>query len=200
VRFATRNRQLQFFRQCEHPDSTYHHFIHPDDHVDIFLDTFRMDHDVPLQDRLDPERYTISLTDVLLTRLQVTNVNVKDLRDIVTLLKDAPLSDHDEPGVINAAYIGALCGDDWGLYRDVTAALDKAPTVLDDTGLGADLDEDGRELVRQAVLRLRQAVEGQPKSRGWRRRAKTGERKPWSNLVEERDGADHGPPLPGPPS
>lgn len=200
VRFATRNRQLQFFRECEHPDSTYHYFIHPDDHVDVFLDTFRMDHDVPLQDRLDLERYTISLTDVLLTKLQVTRINVKDLRDIVSLLKDVPLSDHDEPGVINTAYIAELCGDDWGLHHDVTAALDKAHAVLDDAGFGADLDEDERGRVRQAVARLRQAVDDQPKSRGWRRRAKVGEKKPWSNLVEGQEGEDHGPALPGAPS
>lgn len=196
VRFATRNRQLQFFRQCEHPDSTYHYFIHPDDHVDIFLDTFRMDHDVPLQERLDLERYTISLTDVLLTKLQVTNSDVKDLRDIVTLLKDVPLGDRDQPGVIDAAYIAQLCGDDWGMHHDVTAALGKALEALSRGDLGADLADDERERVRQAIARLRRAIDDQPKSRRWRRRARIGERKPWSNLVEEQDGADHGPPLP----
>lgn len=192
VRFATHNRQLQFFRECRHPDSTYHYFIHPDDHVDVFLDSFRMDHDVPLGDRLELEPYTISLTDVLLTKLQVTNVDEKDLQDIVTLLKDVPLGERDEPGVINVRHIAGLCAEDWGLHHDVVAALDKTLAAL----AGQDLDAGRRDRVRGAAESLLAVVDQAPKSRKWRRRARVGERKPWSNLVEGQEGEDHGPPLP----
>lgn len=191
VRFATHGRQLQFFRECEHPDSTYHYFIHPDDHVDVFLDTFRMDHDVPLKDRLDIERYTISLTDVLLTKLQVNRINAKDVRDIVTLLKDVPLGETDDPGLINAAYIARLCAEDWGLHHDVVAALAATSAALGEH----ELDDEQRRRVTAAVESLQAALDAAPKSRAWRRRAKVGERRPWSNLVEGQEGGDHGRPL-----
>jgi hypothetical protein len=194
VRFATRGRQLQFYRECDHPDASLHYFIHPDDHVDVFLDTFRMDHDIPLADRLEIERYTLSATDVLLTKLQVTRLTEKDVRDTIVLLKDVPLGDDDEPGVINVAHIARLTADDWGLYHDVTRSLAAASTALTvyDT---SDLD---RETVAAAVEKLTAAVEEEPKSRRWQRRSRVGERKPWSNPVEEQEEEeDHGPPLRG---
>ena len=90
VRQATANRQLQFYRECDHPDAELHYFIHPDDHVDVFLDDFRMDHEVPLADRLEIEDYTISLSDVLLTKLQAAHMDEKDERDVISLLVPVP--------------------------------------------------------------------------------------------------------------
>lgn len=191
VRFATQNRQLQFYRECEHPDAAHHYFIHPDDHVDVFLDTFRMDHDIHLADRLEIERYTISLTDVLLTKLQVHNLNAKDLQDIVTLLKDIPLSDESAPGRIDAALIARLCAEDWGLHHDVMASLRTVDDGLDEQ----ELDDRERTKVKAAVQELRQAIEDAPKTRRWKRRARKGERRPWATPVEEQGGEEHGPPL-----
>jgi len=52
VAVATGKRQLQFYRECTHRDASAHYFIHPDDHVDIFINTFRMDHDISLKTRV----------------------------------------------------------------------------------------------------------------------------------------------------
>jgi len=193
VRFATRGRQLQFYRECDHPDASLHYFIHADDHVDVFLDTFRMDHDIPLVDRLEIDRYTLSATDVLLTKLQVTRLTEKDVRDIVVLLKDVSLDLDDRPGTINVTHIARLTADDWGLYHDVTRALAAASAAL----TVYEMTDRERETVAAAVEALTAAVEAEPKSRGWRRRSRVGERKPWSNLIEDQEEEDHGPPLRG---
>jgi hypothetical protein len=193
VRFATRGRQLQFYRKCDHPDASLHYFIHPDDHVDVFLDTFRMDHDIPLADRLEIERYTLSATDVLLTKLQVNRLTEKDVRDTIVLLKDVPLGDGDGHRVINVAHIARLTADDWGLYHDVTRSLAAASNALTAYET-SDLD---RETVAAAIARLTAGIEAEPKSRSWRRRSRVAERKPWSNPVEEQEDEDHGPPLRG---
>ncbi len=193
VRFATRGRQLQFVRSCAPSASDGARCIKQDDHVDVFLDTFRMDHDIRLVDRLEIEPYTVSLTDILLTKLQITRLTDKDVRDIVTVLKDVPVGADDAPGTISVGRIAALTAEDWGLYRDVSAALDRAAATphLDE------LDTADRERVAAAVARLRTAIEEAPKTRAWRRRARVGERRPWSNPVEDQDDIGQGVPLRG---
>ena len=94
--------------------------VHAEDHVDVFLDVFHMDHRVDLRDRLAIEPYTVSASDLLLTKLQVFRSEDRDLHDIVTLLKDDELAGEDAPGALNVAYLAGLCARDWGLYYDVT--------------------------------------------------------------------------------
>lgn len=179
---ATQYRQLQFFRRCEHVDARAHFFVHPDDHIDVFLDTFRMDHDIPLKDRLALDSYTISVTDTLLTKLQIYRLDEKDMRDILTLLKDLVLGDEDRPDVINVAYIAGCCARDWGLYHDVMTNLELCRERVGDYGLSTvDL-----ERIQQNLGRLVAALEAAPKPLSWRARAKVGTRRPWHNELEEQ--------------
>ena len=130
VSTATSNAELQFVRPCKHGGGPGTQPAHIDDHIDVFLDTFHMDHDIALGGRLEIEPYTVSLSDLLLTKLQIFRLNEKDVRDIVTLLADAEVGEADAPGVIDARYIGRLCADDWGLFYDVARNLqrvDEAP-------------------------------------------------------------------------
>lgn len=76
---ATDRRQLQFYRECSHEDAQAHFFVHPDDHIDIFLDTFKMDHEIDLKDRLALDAYTITVADMLLTKLQIYRLNERDV-------------------------------------------------------------------------------------------------------------------------
>jgi hypothetical protein len=191
VRLATDSRQLQFYRECDHPDADLHYFIHPDDHVDVFLDAFRMDHDISLADRLEIEDYTISLTDVLLTKLQVANMDDKDERDIVSLLAGVPLGESDTRGTVNVAHIAHLCAAEWGLYHDVLAGIVHVRERLG----GVQLDGERRERVAMALDRLERAVEAEPKSTAWKLRARVGTRVAWHNVVEEQDAGEHGRPL-----
>jgi len=188
VRLATRNKQLQFYRECDHPDAELHYFIHPDDHVDVFLDTFRMDHDIPLADRLEIEDYTIPLTDALLTKLQVASMDDKDERDIVSLLAGVPLGESDARGTVNVTRIAHLCAAEWGLYHDLLSGIGHVREVLG----GVDLDAEHRERVEAALLRLERAVEAEPKSTTWNLRARVGTRMAWRNVVEEQEAGEHG--------
>jgi hypothetical protein len=56
----------------------YHH--DPDYPVDVFLDTFSMCHKLPLLGRLEASSVTLPLADLLLTKLQVVQINEKDLQ------------------------------------------------------------------------------------------------------------------------
>ena len=60
ARMSTRGRQLQFTRACEHADPGLGVSVHPDDHVDVFLDVFKMDHELDLGDRFElADEYTL---------------------------------------------------------------------------------------------------------------------------------------------
>ncbi len=56
--------------------------------VDIFLDVFHMCHTLHIGKRLALDDYTIPITDLLLTKLQIVEINEKDVRDIIAILRD----------------------------------------------------------------------------------------------------------------
>jgi hypothetical protein len=177
---ATRGRQLQFVRPCRHEEGGAP--VHEDDHVDVFLDTFKMDHEIDLKDRLTLDDYTISVTDQLLTKLQINRADEKDVRDTLTLLKDLELADEEAPGVIGLRVLAARCAKDWGLYHDVERSLDRCDAML--SGYLLTPEEDAR--IRDGLTRIRAALEAAPKTLGWRARARVGERRPWYEVVEEQ--------------
>jgi hypothetical protein len=148
--------------------------------VDLFIHSFRMCHEIPLGDRLERTDGTVPLAELLLTKLQIIEVNEKDIRDTVLLFHGHPIADHDD-GAVNGAQIAKLCSDDWGLWRTITANLDRCRTHVGDY----ELPGDDRERIEGRFDELLQRIEDEPKSRGWRRRAKVGDKKRWYELPEE---------------
>lgn len=88
--------------------------------LDLFVGEFEMCHSIPITDRLQLDPTTIPLAELMLTKLQIVQLNGKDVRDIVALLLDHEVADHDDDS-INAQYIAKLCSDDWGLWRTCIA-------------------------------------------------------------------------------
>ena len=172
----------QFYRPCVHRDDGGPQ--HADDRIDLFIDTFRLDHQIALKKRLGLEDYTAPASDVLLVKLQRASVNDDDLGDIVALLRDLPLVDHDAPGAVNVRYIARLCAHDWGLHHDVTRNLELCRAHLS----GLQLDDDARRRVRAALDEMQAALRGAPKSPRWRVRSLFGEAFPWHDTVDEREG------------
>ena len=148
--------------------------------VDLFIQSFRMCHEIPLGDRLQVESDTVPLAELMLTKLQIIEVNEKDIRDTVLLFHGHPIADHDDAAV-NGAHIAKLCADDWGLWRTITANLDRCRSHVADYELPAE----DRERIEGRFDELLQRIEDEPKSRGWRRRAKVGDKKRWYELPEE---------------
>ena len=154
-----------------------------DDHgrqVDVFIDSFRMCHQIPLADRLNGVGQTVPLAELLLTKLQIIEVNEKDVRDTVLLLHGHPIEAHDDDAV-NAARIATLCAADWGLWRTITANLERCRGHVEDYNLSAS----DRDRIVTRFDELLGRIEEEPKTRGWKLRAKIGERKRWYELPEE---------------
>jgi len=145
--------------------------------VDVFVDVIKMSHLIDLRGRLDGDGPCATPSDLLLSKLQIVEVNRKDLVDLTALLVDHPVADHDEEAV-NKAYVARLAAADWGLYRTLQLNLEKLRVTLED------LDVD-RDLVRRRLDELWTAVEEQPKPIAWKLRAQVGDRKRWYDLPEE---------------
>jgi hypothetical protein len=151
-----------------------------DRQVDLFIHSFRMCHEIPLGDRLGVDASTVPLAELLLTKLQIIEVNEKDIRDTVLLFHGHPIADDDD-GAVNGARIAELCGSDWGLWRTITANLERCRAHVDDYELTAA----DRERIAARFDELLERIEAAPKSRSWKLRAKVGERKRWYDLPEE---------------
>ena len=145
--------------------------------VDIFIDWFKMSHVIDLRDRLDCEGPCASPSDLLLSKLQIYEVNRKDLVDLTALLLDHAVKENDDDA-IDPRYIARVAADDWGLYRTLQLNIDKLRNTLDE------LDVD-RDLVRARLDEIWAAVEKQPKPLRWRLRAQVGDRMAWYQLPEE---------------
>ncbi len=73
----------------------------------------------------------------LLTKLQVFELNRKDVHDILHLFSGYPVAEGDEPGTIGMDRVGKLVGEDWGWWRTATMNLEKV--ILYAEGRPADL-------------------------------------------------------------
>jgi Uncharacterised nucleotidyltransferase len=148
--------------------------------VDVFIGSFRMCHEIPLNDRLEVQERTVPLAELLLTKLQIVELNEKDVRDTLLLVHGHDVADRDADA-INGGRVAELCAGDWGLWRTITANV---ATVLDHAGR-YDVPDDDRARITARLQALLDRIDAEPKSRGWKLRARIGERKRWYDLPEE---------------
>jgi Fic family protein len=156
------------------------------DHVDVFLDVMRMDHDLDVRERLLIDDYAISPADAFIGKLQIGRLTIKDAHDVIALVKDVPLRETDDEHSLYVPGIAATCAADWGLHEDVLANIGKVLALLDDF----DLNEEERVRVRRHLGAIREAIEAEEKPVGWRLRARVGRRVAWRRSVEDQDGTD----------
>lgn len=150
-------------------------------HLDVFYDRLEFCHTIPLAGRLEADRPTIPISELLLSKLQIVKINDKDVVDIVLLLLDHPLGSGDSD-TVDLARIGRLCSDDWGMWRTLTQNLGKVRAL---TATYPQLDPQQRTLVDAAAAAIKERIDGEPKSMGWRMRDRVGDRRQWWTDVDE---------------
>ena len=146
--------------------------------VDVFVDEANLCHRVDLKRRLETVPLTLSLADLTVLKLQVVETNEKDFLDICAIFADHDLTPDDSG--INSTYIADLTGSDWGLWRTLGMVGERSEQFA------LELPEfEAAELAADRLRRLREEMEATPKSRGWKLRARIGDRKRWYELPEE---------------
>lgn len=158
-------------------------FFHSKDnawHVDVFLDELNMCHKIDFKGRLEIDFPAVSLADLLLEKMQIVQINEKDVKDTIILLREHQVG-NQEKETINAEYISDLLSKDWGFYYTVTSNLKKIKNFLPQY---SSLETADRIDVERKIDELLKRVEEKEKSLGWKMRAKIGKRKKWYKEVE----------------
>ena len=156
---------------------------HPqsDLHLDVFLDRLEFCHVVTWNGRLDIDERTIPLAEMLLEKMQIVQINEKDLIDTIMLLLEYPLGDGDD-GQINIALVAGVCAKDWGWWRTLTMNLDKVRQMA---ASYPQLTDAQKARVADQVAAALDRIEATPKSLGWKLRSRVGDRKKWYQDVGE---------------
>jgi hypothetical protein len=150
-------------------------------HLDVFFDQLDFCHQIPLNGRLEADRPTIPLAELVLSKLQIVEINEKDVIDVILLLLDHDLADSDDDA-IDARRIARMCAADWGLWRTSTRNLEKVQALA---STYPQLDAPHREKVESQTAALAARLDQEPKSLQWRTRARIGERVKWWTDVDE---------------
>jgi len=161
------------------------YFAHPETGlaIDVLVDRLEMCHRLEFAPRIERLPYTLDPVDLLLSKLQIVELNEKDADDCLRLLVTHEPADSDGPGTIDLRVYRELLGDDWGWWRTVTLNLERIRALL---SAGERSAIAGGRLDPQAQLAaLERAAEEAPKSRRWKLRARLGERVRWYEQPEE---------------
>jgi hypothetical protein len=150
--------------------------------VDVFLDRLDFCHPIELAGRLDLHPVTIPLSDILLEKLQIVEINEKDLKDLVVLFLEHPVADGQGDDAFDSKYVVELLSREWGFYYTVSLNLDRVRRYMQTV---PELTDDQRALVEDRMGQLWTEVESAPKGLKWKLRAKVGPSRRWYNEVGE---------------
>jgi len=150
-------------------------------YIDVFFDKLEMCHTIDFTKRLEIDYPTIPLADLLLEKMQIVKINEKDIKDSIVLLRAHAIGENDK-NLVNAKYIAELLAKDWGFWYTVTTNLKKLKAFLQryDT-----LTSKDREDVSEKVKKILDYIDKEPKTMGWKLRARIGSKKKWYRDVEE---------------
>lgn len=158
-------------------------FDHPETHLhlDVFLDKLEFCHTISWGDRLEIDRDTIPLAEMLMQKMQIVEINEKDIIDTIMLLLEHPLGE-DDGDTINIGLVARVCARDWGWWRTLTMNLDKVKQMA---AAYAQLADPEKARVGEQVDAILARIEAEPKSLAWKIRARVGDRKKWYRDVGE---------------
>lgn len=147
--------------------------------VDVFLDQLMMCHNLDFRRRLHILDKTVSLTDLVLSKIQMIQIAVKDMRDVLCIFQDYPVCNTDQEG-INRDYIARVLGSDWGFWNTVRLNLTQVEQYARE-----ELNPTDLRLALDRLQRVRRSLLTCPKTLRWRLRSVIGERMVWYDIPEE---------------
>ncbi len=163
-------------------------------YVDVFFDRLLVaNHPIDFRGRLELEYPTITATDMLLEKIQMWEAfSTKDLKDCLLLLKACDVKEKSEKESIDASYIAKALSQDWGFWYTASTNLKNIKrfvTEIDKLGPDADIDpqkieEKDRQEITKKIDVILETIDKEPKSFGWKMRAKVGTKRTWYNPVE----------------
>jgi hypothetical protein len=156
--------------------------------VDVMVDRLTMCHTLDFRPSFGNSSLTLDPADLLLSKLQIFELNPKDARDITHLLSGVPVGgkasgEAKEAPFIDAGRFGEVLAADWGWWRTTTGNLEKLPALLADAP--EMIPPQPRFDALEQAARLLDVAKSVPKSMKWKLRANVGDRVRWYELPEE---------------
>lgn len=148
--------------------------------IDVFLDKLEMNHVIDFTNRLEKDSPTVPLAELLLQKLQIVEINEKDIQDAIILLAEHDIGQTDKDEV-NGEFIAQILGNQWGFYYTSLENLKKLKEFVEKYPL---LSDDKRSVIGR-IARLQDLIEKQPKTLQWKLRARVGTTTKWYTIVEE---------------
>ena len=150
--------------------------------IDVFFDKLEMSHTIDFKNRLEKDSPTIPLAELLLEKMQIVQINEKDIKDAIILILGHEIADDDNEH-INGKYVASLLASDWGLYYTTLTNLDKVKSL----SMKYDqLSETEKGIISSRIDSLIKQIDEQPKGSKWKLRARIGTKRKWYTDVEER--------------
>ena len=151
--------------------------------IDVMVDRLSMWHTLDFRASFDSPAITLDPADLLLSKLQVVELNAKDAHDIFHLLSGLRVGRDSARPSIDPDRFGAVLAADWGWWRTVTGNLAKLPDLLSSQpGLAPPYPR--FDALTQAK-QLHEVADTVPKGLKWKLRANVGDRVRWYELPEE---------------
>lgn len=148
-------------------------------HVDVFIGEFAMCHRLDLEPALAAPGPALPGADLLLMKLQVVELNLKDAQDAAALLTTHDLAEEDGGRSISLRRLREVLADDWGFYTTASDNLERIPAVI------AHHAPEVADRVAERCGAIARELEAAPKGRAFRLRAKVGRRRRWYDVPEE---------------
>jgi hypothetical protein len=153
--------------------------------IDVMVDRLSMCHTLDFKGSFDSPSITLDPADLLLSKLQIVELNAKDAHDIFHLLSGLRVGRDAARPSIDPDRFGAVLAADWGWWRTVTGNLAKLPDLLSSQpGLAPPYPR--FDALTQAK-QLHEVADTVPKGLKWKLRANVGDRIRWYELPEEVD-------------
>src|SRR5580658_8010141 len=147
--------------------------------IDVMVDRLVMCHTLDFRPSFGNSSLTLDPADLLLSKLQIVELNAKDVRDITHLLSGVPVGEKSASPATDAPFIstgrfGEILAADWGWWRTTTGNLEKLPALLAESPEMIPPQAQFDALSQAA--RLLDVARSVPKSMKWKLRANVGDR------------------------
>jgi hypothetical protein len=159
--------------------------------IDVMVNQLTMCHTLDFRPSFGNLPDTVDAIDVLLSKLQIVELNEKDAWDIFHLLSGVPVgqagsgrgaANTGQP-VLDTDRFAKVLSSDWGWWRTVTGSLAKLPALAQEK---PQLLPPGAAHDPLAQARaLEEVAQAAPKGVKWKLRANVGDRVRWYELPEE---------------
>jgi hypothetical protein len=154
--------------------------------IDVMVDRLVMCHTLDFRPSFGNSSLTLDPAELLLSKLQIFELNAKDARDITHLLSGVPIGekapDAGAPFIATGRF-GEVLAADWGWWRTTTGNLEKLPALLAESP--EMIPPQPRFDALEQAARLLDVAKSAPKSMKWKLRANVGDRVRWYEQPEE---------------